>query len=165
MFVNLLFNLESVFHKMVANKSLVLGAVTGTVGAFVDAIFNAKGFGKFHIYILLALMIFLVLDYAVGDRLSKKTGKYQSNIGIDAVIRDAVIVGLVAVGWIIDQLFGTGALIFSVLAFSFMYHYLQSFCANLYVLGWDKHFPMWLFKFLESEINAKIKKYTGEGDK
>lgn len=157
-------NIFEVFQKMVADKSFAVGAIAGTIGAFVNSVFEAKGFERMHFFIALVLVIFLVLDYVVGDRLSKKNGKYRSNIGIDAVIRDAVILAVVAVGWIIDQLFGTGAFVFSVLAFSFMYHSLQSFCANLYVLGWDKYFPMWLFRFLESEIKAKINKYTGEDE-
>jgi toxin secretion/phage lysis holin len=156
-------NLSSLFQKMIANKSLALGAITGTVGAFMDSLFQAKGFVMMHVYIALLLVIVLVMDYAVGDRLAKKNKKYKSNIGIDAVIRDGIILLIVAVGWIFDQLLGTGAFVFAVLAFSFIYHNAQSFAANLYVLGWDKRFPMWLFRFLESEINAKIEKYTGKG--
>ena len=155
-------NVMGLFQKMIANKSLALGTITGTVGAFVDSLFQAKGFVMLHIYIAVLLGIVLVLDYAVGDRLAKKNKKYKSNIGIDAVIRDGMILLIVAVGWIFDQLLGTGAFVFAVLSFAFIYHNVQSFAANLYVLGWDKYFPMWLFKFLESEINAKIDKYRGE---
>ncbi|MBO0961635.1 phage holin family protein [Neobacillus sp. MM2021_6] len=156
-------NVTEVFTKMVSNKSLALGTLTGTVGAFFDAVLQAKGFNKLHIYIAAALAIIVVLDYVVGDRLAKKNDLYKSNIGIDACIRDGIIFGIVGVGWIFDQLLGTGALVFAVLAFSFIYHNLQSFVSNLYVLGWDKYFPMWLFKILESEINAKIKKYSDQG--
>ncbi|WHY76216.1 phage holin family protein [Neobacillus sp. WH10] len=156
--------MTDVFQKMVVNKSLVLGALTGSVGAFFNAVFEAKGIKEMHIYIAIALVIILILDYAVGDRLAKKNKVYESNIGIDAVIRDGIIFLIVGVGWIFDQLLGTGAFVFAVLALSFIYHNLQSFVANLYVLGWDKHFPMWLFKILESEINAKIEKYNkGDG--
>lgn len=151
------------FQKMIANKSLALGTITGTVGAFVDSLFQAKGFVEVHIYIVALLVIVLALDYAIGDRLAKKYKKYRSNIGIDAVIRDGMILLIVGVGWIFDQLLGTGAFVFAVLSFAFIYHNAQSFAANLYVLGWDKHFPMWLFRFLESEINAKIEKYDTKG--
>lgn len=157
-------NVMSLFHKMVDNKSLALGTITGAVGAFIDSLFQAKGFVMMHMYIVIALVLVLTLDYAVGDRLAKKNKKYRSNIGIDAVIRDGIIFLIVAVGWIFDQLLGTGAFVFAVLSFAFIYHNAQSFAANLYVLGWDKHFPMWLFKFLESEINAKIEKYTNKGE-
>lgn len=153
-------NLTEVFQKMLLNKSLVLGAITGSIGAFFDAMFEAKGFQIMHIYIASALAIIVFSDYLVGVRVAKKTGSYQSNIGIDAVIRDGLIFLIVAVGWIFDQMLGTGAFVFAILALSFIYHNLQSFVANLYVLGWDKHFPMWLFKLLESEINAKVKKYN-----
>ncbi|OIK11970.1 hypothetical protein BIV60_17090 [Bacillus sp. MUM 116] len=156
-------NLTGLFQKMVTNKSLVLGALTGTVGAFVDAMFQAKGFKEMHMYIAAALAIIVFLDYVVGVRVAKKNGSYKSSIGIDAVIRDGVIFLVVSVGWIFDQLLGTGALVFGILAFSFGYHNLQSFGANLYVLGWDKYFPMWLFKILESEINAKIRKIQNKG--
>jgi phage-related holin len=152
-------NILNVFQKMVVNKSLTLGAITGTIGTFLDAVFNAKGLMLMHAYIVAALAIVVALDYAVGVRVAKKNGKYESNIGIDAAIRDGIIFGVVAVAWIFDQLLSTGALIFAVLSLSFIYHNAQSFAANLYVLGWDKHFPMWLFKILESEINAKIEKY------
>jgi len=157
-------NLVSVFQKMIVNKSLALGAVTGTFGAFLDAVFQAKGFMLMHMYIAALLAIIIALDYAVGDRLARKNGSYKSSVGIDAVIRDGVIFGIVAMAWIFDQLLNTGAFIFAVLSFAFIYHNLQSFAANLYVLGWDKYFPMWLFRILESEINAKIKKYTEKGE-
>jgi toxin secretion/phage lysis holin len=152
-------NLSNVFQKMIVNKSLTLGAITGTIGAFLDAVFKAKGLMIMHVYIVAILAIVIALDYIVGVRVAKKNGKYESNIGIDAAIRDGIIFGVVSVAWIFDQLLGTGALIFAVLSLSFIYHNAQSFAANLYVLGWDKHFPMWLFKILESEINAKIEKY------
>lgn len=157
-------NLVDLFQKMIVNKSLYLGVVTGAVSAFFNALLGAKGFAQMHMYIAAALAIIVVLDYVVGDRLAKKNDLYQSNIGIDAVIRDGIIFLIVAVGWIFDQLLGTGAMVFAVLALSFFYHNLQSFVANLYVLGWDKYFPMWLFKILESEINAKINKYIEKGE-
>jgi toxin secretion/phage lysis holin len=157
-------NLTDVFQKMIGNKSLTLGAVTGVIGTFIDAMLTTKGFKELHIYIAIALVIIVFLDYIVGVRVAKKNKSYQSNIGIDAVIRDGIIFLIVGVGWIFDQLLGTGAFVFAVLALSFIYHNLQSFVSNLYVLGWDKHFPMWLFKILESEINAKINKYNEKGD-
>ncbi|MBS4198626.1 phage holin family protein [Bacillus sp. FJAT-49732] len=155
-------NLSSLFQKMVVNKSLVLGTITGVVGTFVNVILGAKGFILLHAYIAAVLAIIVALDYTVGVRVAKKNNKYESNIGIDAVIRDGIIFAIVAVGWIIDQLLNTGAFVFAILAFSFIYHNLQSFAANIYVLGWDKYFPMWLFRILESEIKAKIKKYSAE---
>jgi toxin secretion/phage lysis holin len=115
-------------------------------------------------YIASALAIIVALDYAVGVRIAKKNHQYESNIGIDAGIRDGIIFAIVSLAWIFDQLLNTGAFVFAVLAFSFMYHNLQSFAANLYVIGWDKYFPMWLFRILESEINAKIKKYIEKGE-
>jgi len=157
-------NLLSQLQKIIDNKSLMMGVVTGAIGAFIDSLFKAKGFVLMHMYIALLLIFVLTLDYGVGDRLAKKNKKYQSNIGIDAVIRDGMILLIVAIGWLFDQLLGTGAVVFAILAFAFIYHNLQSFAANIYVLGWDKHFPMWLFRFLESEINAKIEKYKkGDG--
>lgn len=157
-------NLADVFQKMVVNKSLTLGAITGLIGVFFDAVLRTKGFNELHIYITVALVIIVAMDYVVGVRVAKKNMSYKSSVGIDAVIRDGLIFLIVALGWIFDQMLGTGALIFAVLAFSFIYHNLQSFVANLYVLGWDKHFPMWLFRILESEINAKIDKYSkGDG--
>jgi toxin secretion/phage lysis holin len=159
----MLINISGLFQKMIDNKSLVLGSVTGVISAFFDQTLEAKGFEKLHIYIATALAIVIALDYLVGVRVSQKNGTYKSSVGIDAVIRDGIIFAIVALAWIFDQLLGTGALVFAILAFAFIYHNLQSFAANLYVLGWDKYFPMWVFKILESEINAKIKKYT-EGE-
>jgi phage-related holin len=157
-------NLSGLFQKMIDNKSLALGAITGTIGAFVDSLFQAKGFVQLHVYIAAALAIVVVLDYAVGVRVAHKNGSYKSSIGNDAVIRDGMIFAVVGLAWIFDQLLSTGAFVFAILALSFIYHNLQSFVANLYVLGWDKHFPVWLFKILESEINAKIEKYNSKGD-
>lgn len=157
-------SLSSLFQKMIVNKSLLFGTAAGALSTFMDAIFEAKGFRQMHIYIASALAIIVFLDYIVGVRVAKKNGSYKSSIGIDAVIRDGVIFLVVAVGWIFDQMLDTGALVFAVLAFSFFYHNFQSFVANLYVLGWDKHYPMWLFKIVESEINAKINKFQNKGE-
>lgn len=158
-----MFNLTEVFQKMLSNHSISFGFIAASIGAFVDVMLNAKGFIDLHAYITAILLIIIALDFTVGVRAAKKNGKYQSNKGIDAVIRDGIILAVVAVGWIIDQMLGTGAFVFSVLALAFTYHNFQSFCANLYVLGWDKYFPMWAFKILESEITAKIRKYTEKG--
>ncbi|OIK13091.1 hypothetical protein BIV60_14890 [Bacillus sp. MUM 116] len=84
-------NLISVFLKMIVNKSLVLGALTGTVGAFFDSMLQAKGFEMMHIYIAAALAIIVFSDYVVGVRVAKKNDSYKSSIGIAAVIRDGVI--------------------------------------------------------------------------
>ncbi|MDF2946128.1 MAG: holin family protein [Bacillales bacterium] len=149
---------ELVKH-MIENKSMIVGIVGGTIGSFFDGLLNTASFSNNHIYLFLLLLLIIGLDFVVGIRIAHKNKMYQSNIGIDAVIRNALILLTVVIGWLIDKLLGTGALVFGILSLSLAYHNFQSFVANLYVLGWDKWFPIWLFKLVEVEVDSKIKKY------
>jgi phage-related holin len=144
---------------MVENKSMGVGVIGGTISSFIDGLLNTSSFSNNHIYLFLLLLLIIGLDFIVGIRIAHKNKMYQSNIGIDAVIRNALILLTVVIGWLIDKILGTGALVFGILTLSLAYHNFQSFVANLYVLGWDKWFPIWLFKLVEVEVESKIKKY------
>jgi toxin secretion/phage lysis holin len=144
---------------MLRNKSLSVGTIGGTIGAIFDSLLNANSLSSNHIYLLLVLLLAMGLDIIVGIRVAHKNKKYKSSIGIDAVIRNGLVLFTVIIGWLIDKIFGTGALVFGIITLSFSYHNIQSFIANLYVLGWDKWFPIWLFKVVEVEIESKLNKY------
>ncbi|MDF2606068.1 MAG: holin family protein [Bacillales bacterium] len=151
--------MSELIKHMFENKSMAVGIVGGTIGSFFDGLLNTASFSNNHIYLFLLLLLIIGLDFIVGIRIAHKNKMYQSNIGIDAVIRNALILLTVVIGWLIDKILGTGALVFGILTLSLAYHNFQSFVANLYVLGWDKWFPIWLFKLVEVEVDSKIKKY------
>ena len=145
------------FNKMIHDKSFLIGSAL----AIPVWILNAKGWGEVHSWLIILLTLIIIAEWIVGSRLAKlsEVKNKTSEVAIDAVIRDGVIYIIVMAGWVADQLFKSGSLIFAILALAFIYHNLYSLTANLYVLGWDKHFPMWLFKWAENEIRVKKEKY------
>ena len=151
--------LAGLFDRMVINKSLIVGMVGGSVSSFVTLMLDSKGLNQYHMYLFIMLLVIIVIDFLIGTRLANKNKKYESNIGIDAVIRNFIVILFCVVGYMADQVVSTGMLIFAIFTIAFLYHFSQSFIANIYVLGWDKYFPVWLFKFAQVEIEAKIKKY------
>ena len=91
---------------------------------------------------------------------TKSTSKNKtSEVAIDSLIRDIIIIGICAMGLGLDQLFATGSVIYTIITAAFIYHNFYSLMANIAVLGWDKHFPMWLLNWLDNEIAAKREKY------
>ena len=69
------------------------------------------------------------------------------------------VIGMCAAGYGFDFLFNTGSVIFVIITAAFIYHNFYSLVANIAVLGWEKHFPMWLLNWLDNEIAAKKEKY------
>ncbi|EOL41985.1 hypothetical protein RV11_GL003518 [Enterococcus phoeniculicola] len=154
-------------EKMKSDGSWVLGAVTGGISLSVPGWVTAKEVGLEHIILLGILMAVFVMEWMIGSRLAKKsTNKLKSSsVMIDSAIRDFVIVICCIVAFGFDYLLGTGSVIFTIFTVAFIYHNFYSLLANLAVLGWDKHFPMWLLKWLGDEIEAKKDKYFPDSEK
>lgn len=121
---------------------------------------------QYHDVLILALLIVIVMDWAAGTALARKSPKVikQSNTAIDSLIRDFMIVLCVFLAYLLDFELQSGSLIFAVFCGAFIWQNFISVMANIYVLGWEKYFPMWLVKLISNEITHKIKKYL-DGDK
>ena len=101
------------------------------------------------------------MEWLVGGRLAKLSPvkKNSSEVAIDSAIRDVIIIGMCAAGYGFDYLFNSGSFIYVIITAAFIYHNFYSLMANIAVLKWDKHFPMWLLNWLDNEIAAKKEKY------
>jgi hypothetical protein len=156
----------NVIEKMIQNNSFKIGTVgaiiTSIAEAFISKLFNTHGVTILHAIFFGMVSGICIIDWLIGDRLSKKKLIYESNIAIDALIRFVIFLIILAIMLGLDWIFGTGAFLYSLIAIALVYHNTQSVVANIYVLRWEKYFPIWLFKWAESEIKAKLKKYMGE---
>jgi len=154
--------------KMEKDKSWIVGAL-GSAAVAIPKWVTSKEVTLEHGVLIAILLAMFLLDYAAGSRLAKKSPvkKKESNVIIDCLIRDFVILIICVVGYGFDYLLGTGAIIFTAFTVAFIYQNLYSFLANINVLGWGDWFPMWLFSWLQDEIEAKKEKYfpARKGDK
>lgn len=150
--------------KMFDNKSFVVGTIFSFTTNFIVRLRGIEGISLFHAELMLVLIMVLLFDYIVGYRIAKRNNTYQSSIAIDAIIRDAIMIGIAAMFFLVDRILETGALLYTVIVFAMIWNSLQSFVANIYVLGWQRYYPVWLFNIVNSEINAKLKKYMKNTD-
>ncbi|MEJ1300129.1 phage holin family protein [Latilactobacillus sakei] len=88
-------------------------------------------------------------------------------LGIDALMRDFIIVVICACSIFLDFVFETESFIFAFFTGAFIWQNFYSFLGNIAALGWSKYFPMWLFNLVQDEMVAKLHKYFphGKGDK
>lgn len=146
--------------KMADDKSWVFGVAGGiTIG--IPGWVSSKEIGVEHGVLMLILVAIFAMEWLVGGRLSKLSPKVRkaSAIMIDSAIRDVIIIICCVGAYGVDYLIGTGSIVYTILTCAFIYHNLYSLFANIVVLGWGKHFPMWLIKWLEDEIELKKDKY------
>lgn len=146
--------------KMYDDKSWIFGVASGFSIAIPGWV-SSKDIGLEHGILMLILLAVFSMEWLVGGRLSKLSpvNLKNSTVMIDSAIRDVVIIICCIAAYGVDYLIGTGSIIYTVLTCAFIYHNLYSLLANIVVLGWDKHFPMWLIKWLEDEIEIKKDKY------
>lgn len=151
-------------------------AVTGAAGSFFVSTFHffyGEGYVRY-----LALVLFLgliVLDWIAGYRASKIDGSYASEYGINGAFRTAFILGVPAVGHLIDQIFGTPGIAFGFLIAAFGLHIWKSMTANAVRAKWEKWVPNWAMNTVTDEIEHKLarsikrrkekEKYLNGGDK
>lgn len=161
--------LKNQFEKMNHDGSWIIGGVTGGVTIAIPQWIYQKEWSIYHTILMVIMMSVLIGDWIVGNRLAKKSPvkRKVSEVAIDAIIRDGLIVAICTGAYGFDFLLGTGSIIYVVFTSAFIYHNLYSLLANIEVLGWSKNFPMWLIKWLDDEIKAKTDKYfpNGKDDK
>ena len=153
--------LKGQLSKMRTDGSWIFGAVTGGLTIAIPQWIYTKGWSVNHTILIGILVGVIGMERLVGGRLATlSTDKYKSSrVAIDSLIRDVLIIGICAMGLGLDQLFSTGSVIYTIITAAFIYHNFYSLMANIAVLGWDKHFPMWLLNWLDNEIAAKREKY------
>lgn len=153
--------LKGQLEKMNIDGSWVFGAVSGGIAIVIPEWIYTPGWSDNHAILLGMLFGIIVLEWLVGSRLAKKSPVKQktSEVAIDSLIRDILILGICAIGYGIDVLFSSGSFVFVTITAAFIWHNFYSLMANIKVLGWGKWFPMWLLNWLEDEIKAKTKKY------
>ena len=153
--------LKGQLSKMGTDGSWIFGVVTGGLTIAIPQWVYTKGWSINHTILIGILIGVIGFEWIVGGRLATKSTSRNktSEVAIDSLIRDIIIMGICAMGLGLDQLFATGSVIYTVITAAFIYHNFYSLMANIAVLGWDKHFPMWLLNWLDNEIAAKKEKY------
>ena len=153
--------LRGQLSKMNVDGSWIFGAVTGGLTIAIPQWIYTQGWSANHSILIIILICIIAVEWLVGGRLAKLSPvqKNSSEVAIDSAIRDVIIIGMCAAGYGFDHLFDTGSVIYVFITAAFIYHNFYSLMANIAVLGWDKHFPMWLLNWLDNEIAAKRDKY------
>lgn len=153
--------LKGQLSKMNVDGSWIFGAVTGGVTIAIPQWVYSQGWSINHTILISILIGVILFEWMVGGRLATKSTakKKTSEVAIDSLIRDIIIIGICAMGLGLDQLFSTGSVIYTIITAAFIYHNFYSLMANIAVLGWEERFPMWLINWLDNEIAAKKEKY------
>ena len=166
MFLNQVEMIKDLFSKMQENGVLKVGAVTGLTLQIPQWIYS-KTFTFSHAILMGILITVLVLDFLVGFSLAKQSPKEKrgSTTLFNAFVKNFVIITICMMGFAIDYLLGTFTIIFSVLTVAFIFQNAYSLAANIYVAGWTKYFPVWLFEWAKDEIELKKEKYFPKKEK
>ena len=153
--------LKGQLSKMNVDGSWIFGAVSGGLTIAIPQWIYTQGWSMNHSILIGILIGVIGFEWLVGGRLATLSTDTQksSRVAIDSLIRDVLIIGICAMGLGLDQLFSTGSVIYTIITAAFIYHNFYSLMANIAVLGWEKHFPMWLLNWLDNEIAAKKEKY------
>lgn len=151
-------------EKMKNDGSWIIGSLSGIFSVAVPKWVMDPNWSVDHTILIGVLIILFILEFLVGRRLAKSSDvvRKTSGIGIDAAIRDFIILSICMIAYGFDHMLSLGSILFVIVTAAFIYHNLYSLLANIYVLGWDKHFPMWLFNYLQDEIEVKKEKYFPE---
>lgn len=168
--LNIIFDLfYNQLQKMAEDHSWTVGLVAG-VGVSIPAWVYSDCWTISHTLLVVILLLVLIMDWLAGSRLSKKSKvmRNQTNVAIDSVIRDGMILVFCFLGFLLDRELNSHSIIFASLTFAFIYHNLRSVVANFIALGWDRWIPLWLFnpvlKWIHDELHAKVDKYFPEVD-
>ncbi|WP_242327821.1 phage holin family protein [Enterococcus avium] len=153
--------LKNQLDKMTTDGSIFAGVIGGGISLAIPEWITSKTIGVEHAVIIGVLLAVFVMEWLVGARLAKQSAvkSKRSTTMIDSAIRDFIILLICIVAYGFDYLLGTGAIIFCLFTFAFIYHNFYSLMANIAVLGWEDKFPMWLLRWLSDEIEAKKEKY------
>src|SRR5690625_551785 len=136
------------------------------VGAFLVPIFEfLYGEGDVVLYLMTALLFFVVMDWISGVRSAKKDKTYASKYGIDGIFRTFFILLLPAGGHLLDKVLGVPGIIFGALAIGVLYHVLQSMTANAIRAGWGSHVPDWLLTKLTDWVKEELESKLARSEK
>lgn len=149
--------------KMEKDKSWVAGILSSVILAVPKWVLK-KEIGIEHAVLIVILVVILSMDYLAGSTLAKKSPVKRKNSTtlFECIVRDFTIIAICVLGYLFDYLLGTGSIILTAITVAFAYQNLYSFMANVAVLKWEEKFPLWLFKWLQDEIEAKKEKYFPE---
>lgn len=151
---------KSQVGKMFENNNAFFGSLMGAAIAIPSWIYE-KELRLQHVVLMVLLIGVLVVDHIVGSRLAKKSDdKLRTSYTLfDSIVRDFIIIAVCAGAYGLDYLLGTYTIIYSIVTFAFILQNSYSVAGNIYVMGWTKYYPVWLFKWAKDEIEAKKDKY------
>lgn len=151
-------------QKMVQDHSWVIGGLVG-IALSIPAWVFSDCWTISHTLLVVFLLVILGMDWLAGARLARKSKimRDQTEIVIDSLIRDGMILVFCFLGFLIDYELHTHSIVFASLTSAFIYHNLRSVVANFTALGWNRWIPLWLFhpilKWIHDELHAKVDKY------
>lgn len=147
---------------MMHNHSVPIATVMAVA---VPTWVNHRGPTREHGVMIGILLFTFFLDWITGITLAHRSPvvNKSSHVGIDAAIRDFVIIAICSSGILLDFVFQTKSFIFAFFTSAFIWQNFYSFLGNITVLGWAKNFPMWFFNFIQGEFIEKLNKYYPDG--
>lgn len=123
-----------------------------------------------HAVMMAILVLTLFIDWLTGTALARRSPVTErtSHVGNYSIIRDFIIVALCVMAIGLDYVCKTRSIIFAVFTAAFIWQNFYSVLGNVITLGWDKHFPFWLFNLIKRWVNDEVKskqhKYFPKGD-
>ncbi|MEK4343282.1 phage holin family protein [Brevibacillus sp. FSL L8-0710] len=130
---------------------------SGASGAFLLSTFHVLyGEGSVR-YMAIGLYVLLIsMDWLAGHRASRIDGSYASEYGIRGGYRAVFLLGMPAIGHLVDQISGTPGIAFGFLTAAFGLHIWKSMTANVIRAGWEKWVPKWAMVYVADEVEHKI---------
>lgn len=133
---------------------MTLYGASSAIGVGLDYLYGAD-----HAKIMMLLILMIVMDWVSGIASSIKNKMYRSQWGIQGVLRTLFILMFPAAAALMDNMVGTPGFIFYAITTGLIYHTFNSVVANIARSGWDKWIPKQILNMLQSEIEAKNKRY------
>lgn len=137
-----------------SSQNITIYGISSAVGVGLDFMY-----GENHAQVMMLLIILIVMDWLSGIACSIKHQTYQSQWGIQGILRTVMILMFPSAAAMLDSMIGTPGFIFYAMTTGLMYHTLNSIIANIARAGWEKWIPSQILKMLATEIEAKNKRY------
>jgi phage-related holin len=130
-----------------------------TAGTVIVPVFEFfYGVGEVVFTSMIALIVFIILDWISGISAARKDNSYGSSYGIDGIGRTLFMLLLPAGGHMLDEVFNMPAIIFGTLTAGLLYHVMQSMIANALRAGWATWLPINVLKTLLSWVGSEMDK-------
>jgi len=137
----------------ILTKANAAAAVIGA--ALAPALQYFYGTGRKDIMVVLLLCI--AFDWITGIHAAKKKDKtYSSEYGLSRIPRTIFLLGLPAIGNLLDRAMGTPGFLFYGVTFGLIYHTWNSLTANAHRAGWPV--PKAVARMVATEIQAKAER-------